>query len=443
MKKWSKMFILFIMIIVALPISAMADQVIVPAVDYSSFQLDNGLQVFVVEDDSIPLVELSIFYKVGSIDEPRGLTGISHFLEHTMFLGTEALAKGKIDELINEVGGVYNAATSYDFTYYYSEVPSSMLELAMAIEADRMINLNLDPVDVEREKDVIRQERRSMIENNVVSAGIEIIQATAFAGSSLEHQVIGTMDDIGNISVEALTEHYQNYYAPNNAVLVVTGDATVDQVKSLVEKYFGDYPSKEVVHPEFIPTTLTEEKTMELPLLTNVPINLMLYPIPEGNHQDAMGISVFLSILVDNQSSRVKQELQNRQQLIIETGAAQQQLRVPGYALIYTVPALVDLVEVTQAAFDDQVALIIAEGVTEEELAVVKKSVLKSLVFSQKDPTSMATSIAMGTLQYGEPDLYRDQIETLNNLTVADIQEIAAKYFTPENRVVGNILPIN
>ena len=153
-----------------------------------------------------------------------------------MFLGTESLPKGKLEKLIKSVGGQYNAVTSYDFTYYYSQVPSSKLELVMAIEADRMANLKIDPEEIEREREVIRQERRSSVENNVFMAGLERIQAKAFPESSLNHHVIGWMEDMENIKVEDLKRYYDTYYAPNNAVLVVAGDADFAEVKTLAEK---------------------------------------------------------------------------------------------------------------------------------------------------------------------------------------------------------------
>ncbi len=423
--------------------SITAIEVSIPDIPYSVFALENGLKVYVVEDKSIPLVELTIYYKVGAIDEEKGLTGISHFLEHTMFLGTKALGKGQIDQLITGVGGHFNAVTSNDVTYYYSEVPSSMLELVVAMEADRMGNLVIDPIEVEREREVIRQERRSSIENNVFTAGLEQIQAAAFPNSSLNHQVIGWMDDINNITVDDLTRFYETYYAPNNAVMVVTGDVELDEVRELTQRYFGHYSSVEINRPEFLIEQQSEELKLEIKLHTNVPITAMLYPIPAGNHQDTMAINVFLNILVNNASSRIKQELQKMQNIILETGAFSLEMREPGFALIYVVPSSVELIDVAQNAFDTELARIISDGIDQVELDVVKKAVLKNLIFSQRESSTMATTIAIGSLRFDNPDFYQEQIRMLNELTVSDIIEIVQEYFTPENRTVGNIVPIN
>lgn len=443
MRRIRHKYLLLVMILVlVLTNTSIAAELFIPQVDVASFTLSNGLRVFVMEDHSVPLVEFGIMYKVGSIDERPGFTGISHFLEHTMFLGTSNLAKGRIDELINSIGGNYNAVTSFDYTYYYFEVPASKLELVMAIESDRMGNLLIDPVDINREREVIKQERRGSIESNPVNIGLEQIQAVAFANSSLSHQVIGWGEDLDRISDADLVAHYHNFYAPNNAIVVVAGDVTVGEVRELVEKYFGHYQPKDVFRRISVAEYNRGEVVLEIPAYTNIPITLMLYRIPAGNHPDLLGISVFLNILVNNASSRVKQELQNNLQLIIETGAFPYEIRVPGFALVYTVPITVEFIPYVQATFDALIDQIINEGITQEELDAVKKATLKNLIFLQRDAASLVRSIALGALQYDNPNLFYEQMEVLNSLTVEDIQAIAAKYFTSDNRVVGNIVPI-
>lgn len=435
------LFVLVCLMLVA-GTAVATDNFVVPEIDYATFTLDNGLEVFVIEDDSVPLVDVSIYYNVGSIDEPQGKTGISHFLEHTMFLGTESLGKGMVEQLISSVGGNYNAMTSNDLTFYYFQVPSSKLELAMAIEADRMNNLKIDPVDIEREREVIKQERRGSLENDVFSAALEQVQAVAFPNSSLGHQVVGHMEDLNNITAADLQAYYKNYYCPSNAVLVVTGDAKLAEVKQLTEKYFSGYAAGNVVRPEVNITPLESEVVFEIPANSSIPISVMIYRTAQGNDPDIMAISVFLNILINNQSSRVKQELLQKQ-LIIETGGFPFEIRVPGYALLYTVPMSIDHLPIAQQAFDAEIEKIIADGVTQEELNIVKKAVMKTMIMSQKDPASMASSIAVGALQYGQPNMLQEQIEYLNNLTVEDIQAVAAKYFQPDNRVLGNVIPVN
>ncbi|NLM25098.1 MAG: insulinase family protein [Firmicutes bacterium] len=419
------------------------EQLLIPEIDYHYFKLDNGLQVYVIEDSSVPLVELGIFYKVGAIDEPPGLTGISHFLEHAMFLGTESLGKGQLDQLVDLAGGYTNAATSFDFTYYYMEVPSSLLELAIALEADRMVNLKLDPVEIEREREVILQERRQGLENVVFNAGLEQLQAAAFADTSLEHQVIGWAEDIQRITVEDLASYYRTYYSPNNAILVVVGDATVDQVKDLTEKYFGDFEPQEIDRPRFKVAPQGQGRVYELQCHTNIPIALLLYHTPAGDDPDLLSIGVILNILVNSEGSRVKQELQKNQQLIIETAGVPRELRVPSYTLIYLVPTSMETLPLALQAFDTEIERLIEEGITEEEFQIVKKHVMRSMIFAQKDPRNMAINIAYSALSFDQPNLLSQQLASLSELTVEDIQAAAAKYFTEDNRIIGLLVPIN
>ena len=418
------------------------DVVEIPELDYQSFQLDNGLQVYVFEDDSLPLVEVSIYYNVGSIDEEQGLTGISHYLEHTMFLGTEALPPGRAEELIKSVGGSWNAGTSYDFTYYYQEVPADRLELALAIEADRMGNLIFDPEEIEREREVIRQERRTRVENDIVSAGMEKIQAAAFPESGLNHHVLGWMEDINNITVEDLKRHYDNYYVPNNAVLMVTGAADFYEVKALVEKYFGSYEAGEVERPDFTVAPQEEERVLEIEKETNVPYSIMYYKIPEGDHPHIMPINLFLYSLVNSQSSRVRERMQLEENLILGSGGMYYDLREPGFAIVYLIPYEEEHIQTVMGIYDNEVENILSKGYEKEEFQAVRKMITRDLVFMQREWEILAQHVALGELNYDNPELIIDRMRTINRLTPEEIIQEAGSYFRKDNRTIGHIVPV-
>jgi len=424
---------------VLLPVSA--EEIALPEYDYDSFQLDNGLNVMVFPDHDIPLLRLSIYYDVGSIDEPENKTGISHFLEHSMFLGTEAVPKGKIDDLINSVGGSLNAATSFDYTYYYHEVPSSMLELVMALEADRMTNLKFDEEEIAREKEVIKQERRMRTENNIFSNGFEKIKAAAFAGAPLEHSVIGWMEDIENISVRDLKEYYKKYYSPNNALLVVSGDVQTSDVKELAEKYYSDIEKQQLGSIDYQFPEQESEIVKKVYLETRVPYALMLYKVPPGDHKDIISLDIFLDILANQQNSRLKDRLQKEESLILSTGAFLYQLRVPSFALVYFIPREGKLVDKAQTAYEEVINELFRDGITEDEFEIVKKQYQKSLIYSQKDINQTASSAALNELRFGKAELLKEKINILNSLNREDIIETARKYFRKSNRTRGYILP--
>jgi zinc protease len=442
--KNKKLLILISIIVITLIFSvSAAAEIQLERPEYQSFKLDNGLQFMVFPDHSIPLIKYSIYYNVGSIDEKDGQTGISHFLEHLMFLGTKNVPDGEIDDLISSVGGQLNAATSFDYTYYYHEVPSSTLELVMALESDRMNNLRFNDQEINREREVIKQERRMRTENNIFARGFEEIKAHAFQDSYLEHNVIGWMDDINSISTSELKSYYQRYYSPNNALVVVSGDTEVKEVKEFAEKYYADYQPQKLKRREFELPEQLAEKTHTVHLNTNIPYALQLYKIPAADNLELTALEIFLDILANNQSSRLKEKLQKEAGIILNSGAFMYPLRTESFALIYFIPSNQNLVDQAQQAFDKELQKIFKEGITAQEFEIVKKQYQKSLIFSQKNINSAASNYALNKLRFNRPDLIEAKIEYLNNLNKEDVVQVAQKYFNNSQRTKGYILPEN
>ncbi|RAK09396.1 zinc protease [Halanaerobium saccharolyticum] len=444
--KKEKLFLLFMCILsltIFITLTAAAAEIELEQPEYQSFKLGNGLQVMVFPDHSIPLLRYSIYYNVGSIDEKEGQTGISHFLEHLMFLGTENLPEGEIDDLISSVGGQLNAATSFDYTYYYHEVPSSMLELVMALESDRMQNLRFNKEEINREREVIKQERRMRTENNIFSRGFEEIKAEAFPDSYLEHNVIGWLEDINNISKAELKNYYQRYYSPNNALIVVSGDVEAEAVKNLAQKYYADYQSENIVRKYFELPEQNEEKTHKVHLQTNVPYALQLYKIPPADNLEVAALEIFIDILANNQSSRLKEKLQKEEGIILDSGAFMYPLRTESFALVYFIPSNQNVVEQAQQAFDRELQKVFAEGITTQEFEMVKKQYQKSLIFSQRNIYSAASNYALSTLRFNKTDLIAEKIDYINSLSKEEVVQIAQKYFNQNQRTKGYILPKN
>lgn len=413
----------------------------IPEVKYSYSKLENGLEIFVFEDHKVPLVEVSVWYKVGSLDEPEGITGISHLLEHSMFLGTDTLVKDQVHKLVNKVGGFNNASTHSSYTEYYEEVPAANLELGIAIEADRMRNLKLDPAEFTREKEVVMQERRRSIENDAIRSAYEEIIATAFQQSPLHHQIIGWMKDLKRITVEDVNAFYRQYYAPNNAVLVVSGDADPKAVRQLAERYFGDYQPQKINRINTVEPEQKEERTITIEKLVKVPYIIMLYKLPAGNHPDLTAIEFMLEILINKPTSRISTELEQKQEIILGAGSWVDRLPIPGYAQVVLVPVAADKIEEVTKGFEGELKKLIENGISDEELMVLKKAVLKELVFAQKDMIKFKDTIITGCLDYNDPEYYQKEIKAINELTKEDIIRVAKKYFVKENRTVGYIIP--
>jgi len=442
-----KSFIIFILLLITfITISAVqaedADKdIFIPEVDYKYYSLDNGLELFVFEDHKVPIVNFSIYYDVGSIDEEKGLTGISHLLEHLMFLGTDTLNKGQISNMIKAVGGSENASTAHWRTNYYETLPSSSLELAAALEADRMRNLNISEKEFQREKEVVIQERRLYIENDVFSSAVEEISAAAFKNTPLEHGIIGWREDLEESTLNDIYNYYEKYYAPNNAVIAISGDVTGERAYQLVEKYFGSYEPKKVKKADFKFLEQKEEKVVTVRKMTRVPYIVMFYKLPAGDHPDMAAVDFLHDILINNSTSRITEELKQKQNIMLAAGAYRMSLSAPGFSRIVLVPNSEENVEKVVQGFEKELQKIIDNGVSEEEIKIMKKRMTKNLILSQKDISSFSDMIIGDYIKYGRPDFYKEKIRRINNVTEADIIEAAGKYFDKSSRTTGYILP--
>ncbi|MFW5737266.1 MAG: M16 family metallopeptidase, partial [Halanaerobium sp.] len=424
--------------------AAAAEKDFIPEIDYERFELDNGLEVYILEDDSIPVINYSLYYDVGSINEKSGETGMAHFLEHMMFSESKNLNEGEFNDIIDEIGGETNAMTTYDYTRYYGEVPSNMLELVISLEAERMSNLEFDSEEVEKEREIIIQERKTRIQADVFSRNLEKVQAKAFEDTALEHQIIGSIDDLESMSLENIKAFYNKYYSPNNATLVLSGDLDADKAHQLAKKYFGDIAKADIDENKELAEKNWEFQAgekLELKDNTQVPIVQMLYDTPQGNHKDQVAIDALLNILVNNNTARVKSELQRDKRLIIETAGFNTKLEVPGFSFIYFVPTEQMNLDKAQKAFDEEINNIIENGISKDELEIIKNNELKSANFNQRSSESLAELVGLGAANYDNPDFYLEYIEEVYNLREKDIIEAAKEYFSADNRITGNIIP--
>ncbi|MGI9462528.1 MAG: M16 family metallopeptidase, partial [Aestuariivirgaceae bacterium] len=216
-------------------------------VDVTHFELDNGMQVVVIPDHRAPVVTNMVWYRVGAADEPVGKAGIAHFLEHLLFKGTEKLAPGDFSKIVRRNGGQDNAFTTHDFTAYYQRIAKDRLDLVMGLEADRMANLQLTDDDITPEKAVVQEERRSRTDNDPSSLLGEQMTAALYIAHPYGKPVIGWMSDVENLSREDAIAFYRQYYTPKNAILVVAGDVSADEVRTLADKHFA--PLKNTADP--------------------------------------------------------------------------------------------------------------------------------------------------------------------------------------------------
>lgn len=410
----------------------------VKADDVKFFTLKNGMKIFVLEDSSIPNANMYFFYKVGSRNEYIGITGISHFFEHMMFNGAKKYGPKEFDRTMEANGGSNNAYTSENITAYTDWFPSSSLEVLFDLEADRIANLNFDPKMIESERGVILSERSTGLENNPLEQLWQEVQATAFIAHSYQWPVIGWESDIKNWTKEDLENYFHTYYAPNNCVVVISGDVKLDKVKNLAEKYFEPIPAGPKPRPIH---TIEPEQTGERRLFVKREVpspNLMItYHVPQTGSEDYYALDLLNSILSEGESSRLYNSIVDNQQLALEVGSFYPEAFDP--TLFYFYGICNDGISASQLekAILDEVDKIIKDGISEDELQKVKNQKLMSFYRTTETINGMSNTIGSYELFFGDYKKMFTAPDDYKKVTADDIKNAAAKYFTKQNRTVG------
>jgi zinc protease len=408
--------------------------------DIREFRLANGLQVLILEDHAVPLVTVQVWYRVGSRNERPGITGISHFLEHMMFKGTPKYGPGLYSQLIQRYGGTQNAFTSYDVTAYYSVVPSTRLQLALELEADRMAHLLLDPQEIKAEREVVKEERR-LRENSPTGPLFEVLNAIAYKAHPYQWPTIGWMSDIESISREELEAHYKTYYIPNNATLILVGDIDSSQTLDTVRRHFESVPAgpppPPVRPPE--PAQLGEHRA-EIPRPTALAALAIAYHIPSFDHADALALEVLGQILSQGQSSRLYRDLVYQRQITTSISANAEFRIDPG---LFTVVAMVQARKSpadVEAAIYEQIEQVTAESIADRELEKAINQAVSGFVFRQDSIQQQAFTIGSFHILQSYKVL-NEYIGRLRGVTKQDVARVARTYLTKTNRTVVTIVP--
>lgn len=406
------------------------------------FQMSNGLTVLVHENHSRPLFSFQQWFRVGSSHEKPGRTGLAHFFEHLMFKGTTKYPNGEFDRIIQMNGGSFNAFTTADHTGYYANLPSDKLEMIIDMESDRMRNLVFDQTEIDREREVVKEERRMRYENSVYGSLYLQIRSTMYKTSPYRWPVIGYMSDLNATTLEELKEFYKRYYAPNNAVLVVAGDVTVSQVKKLVERYYGHIPSQEI--PEFKPTPEVEQKA---PRFSNLSRDVqgyttaIVYPGVAVGHEDQYALDLMASALGSGASSRLYKRLVYKNQLATQISMSSSNSRLGGEISTYI--SFKPGADVGQgiALVNAELSRIKREKISESELQKLKNQIMLGYVEGLQTMSSRARSLALNEIYFDDYRRLFDDLDKYNAVTAEDIHRVANAYIVPQRRSVVQVVP--
>ncbi len=416
--------------------------------DVHETTLANGLRVVVKEDHRSPVVVSQIWYRVGSVDEPEGLTGISHVLEHMMFKGTKRLKPGEFSRIIAEHGGRENAFTSYDYTAYFQQLEKSRLPISFELEAERMQNLLLSEEEFRKEIQVVMEERRLRTEDRPEALLYERFMATAYRVHPYRHPIIGWMDDLRRLQVADLRAWYERWYSPNNAVLVVVGDVVPREVFALAEKYFGAIPSRRLERPA-IPAEPPQQslRRTSLRLAAEVPTLIMGYHVPvlRPGEQSAepYALAVLAGVLDGGEAARFPRELIRAKRVAasLATGYAVAG-RHPGLITFEGTPAPGRRLEELEQAIRDEIERLKREPVSAEELERVKAQVVASDVYMRDSVFYQAMQLGRLATLGLDLDLIDKYVERIQAVTAEEVLAVARKYLTDENLTVAVLEPV-
>lgn len=417
-----------------------------------TFTLANGMQVVVIPNHRAPVVTHMVWYKVGAADEPQGdgVSGVAHFLEHLMFKGSPAIPPGEFSKIIRSLGGEDNAFTSWDFTAFYQSISKDHLAKVMAFEADRMVNLKPPADQVTSELQVIIEERRQRTDNDPRNLFSEQLRAALFNTSPYGIPIIGWKDEMPKLVWPYMEAYYKTWYAPNNAILVVSGDVTAEELRPLAEKYYGVLKFKEV--PKHIRADIPDMPAPEVMTLhhedVREPVFIRAWRAPGylQNREESNALTVLENVVSSGSSTRLYQDLVVKQKIATSVDLSYDgDNRGSGSLWLYAVPAPGITLEKLQAALEKEFSTLIGNGFTDAEITDAKNRLIDSAIYARDSVSGPAMVIGQalaGGQTLDDVELWPQHIRAVRPDAV---QAVLTKYLSPvapaHQPVTGYLLP--
>lgn len=411
------------------------------------FTLENGMDVVVIEDHRAPVVVHMVWYRAGSADEPAGASGIAHFLEHLMFKRTETMETGEFSRTVARNGGRDNAFTSYDYTAYFQRVASDRLGLMMQMEADRMVNLRLDDAEIATEREVIIEERNQRVENNPAALFREQKDAVQYLNHRYGVPIIGWRHEMVALDREDALAFYDRFYAPNNAILVVAGDVTPDEVRTLAEEHYGPIPANPDLAPRvrpIEPPQTAERRVIYRDARVAQPYVSRSYLAPErdsGAQETAAALTVLAEVLGGGTTSVMAEALQFDSQIATFTGAFYGGMSLDSTTFdVVLVPSEGVTLEDAEAAMDRVLADFLTTGVDAEQLDRIKMQLRAAQIYARDDVDNIANRYGRALTQGLTVQDVQDWPAILQAVTADDVMAAARMVLDRRQAVTGYLM---
>jgi len=414
-------------------------------VEFTEYNLDNGLHVILHQDNSAPIATVGVMYHVGSKDEQEGRTGFAHFFEHLLFEGTENIGRGKWFDIVAANGGSNNANTTQDRTFYYETFPSNNLELGLWMESERMFHPVINEIGVETQNEVVKEEKRSRIDNAPYG---KIIYATGinkyvFEKHPYKNSVIGSMEDLDAAELDEFKSFFDKYYGASNATLVVAGDIEIKDTKKMIENYFGEISAgKKVERVDVKEEPITETITAtEYDNNIQIPAKLFVYRTPSMKERDAYVLDMISSILTDGKSSRMYKQMVDEDKTALQVLAFPRSQEDYGTYVMGALALGDTPLDTLASSMDKEIDKLQNELISEKEHQKLQNKFENRFVNSNSSIQGIASSLATYSVLYGDTDLINEEIEIYRDITREDIKRVANEYLNKNQRLELDYLP--
>lgn len=407
-----------------------------PALQIRQKTLKNGLKIVAAEDRSRPVINLQVWYHVGSKDEKPGRTGFAHLFEHIMFRGSKNVGPEEHMRLVRQAGGVVNAYTGFDTTVYWETFPSNYLERMLWLEADRMASLDVSEENFRKEREVVKEERRLRVENPPYGNLLEEVLRNAYVRYPYRHSPIGSAEDLDRATLADVRAFHATYYVPNNATLILVGDFDSAEAFRLAEKHFGAIPRGRPV-PRVRKKEPAQKARREASLTDpKAPLDAVVaaYHLPPAGHPDSHALEIAASILSAGQSSRLYRKLVYEDQAALTAQGEALFLEGPSLFFSYAIANPGKDIREILAGMEKILAEMAEKPVSQAELDKAKNQILASFILDRESMQTKADFLGKCAVLLKDPARYNTEIENYRRVTAADVQRVVAAYLAPERQ---------
>ena len=412
-------------------------------VAYTEYNLKNGLHVILHQDKTAPVVAVTVMYHVGSKDDPANRTGFAHFFEHLLFEGSDNIKHGEFDKIVSGGGGQSNANTTQDRTFYYQTFPSNQLATGLWLQSEQMLHPVINETGVKTQNEVVKEEKRMRIDNQPYGNLVSNVMKTLFTNHPYHYAPIGSMADLDAATLDEFKAFNKKYYTPGNAVLTIAGDIDIAKTKMLIEDYFADIPAGVDIKRTFIKEDSITKEIIDTAYDSNIQIPAVLeaYRVPGKTSKESKALEMASAVLSQGNSSRMFTKMVDNKKNSLQVGSFNYSLEDYGAYIVYALPNNDTPLDTLLKDMDEEVEKLQTTLITETEFTKLQNQFENDFIGKNSKMLGVAENLADGYIFYNNSNNINTELEEIRKITREDIQSVAKKYLSKNQRLVLYYLP--